>query len=211
MPFPVTLHPTGQVLIAPTSWADVTLATFVALRAPVESDQRTAAELLLGLEAGGLNQMAADDVPYLANLLDFANDASPVEELLPTPGLPQVGTLPYGILLEAQNHMRADQGRPLLAYGPYLLALYRVQLAYGKYDEAKVAAALQALLASPVTECYGDMAHFIGGYRTWLNGTPQTKPTTSTPKTTSSTPGVRKFLSGLGLFSGWTWPPGAPS
>lgn len=210
MPYQLPLS-NGQVLTVPTSWADVPLAQYVALLAPVEGDQRTAAELLLGLEAGGLNDLAADDIPYLANLLVFAGDASPVLELLPTPGLPEVGTLPYGTLLMAQQHIQADPERPLLAYGPYLLALYRVQLAYGKYDEAKVAACHEALLAAPVTECAGDMGHFIGGYRNWLNGTPQTKPTTSTPKTKSLMPGLRNWLSGLGLSLGWTARPAAPS
>lgn len=210
MPYQLPLSD-GQALTVPTSWADVTLAQYVALLAPAEGDQRTAAELLLGLDAGGLNELAADDIPYLANLLEFASDPSPVLELLPSPGLPEVGTLPYGTLLMAQQHIQADPERPLLAYGSYLLALYRVQLTYGKYDEAKVAACLAALLASPVTECAGDMGHFIGGYRNWLNGTPRTKPTTSNLKTKSSTPAAKKSGKGSGRFSAWMRQLAAPS
>lgn len=56
----------AQVLTVPTQWADVSLHTFVQLHAPEPDEHRTAAELLLGLETGGLNQLAADDVPYLA-------------------------------------------------------------------------------------------------------------------------------------------------
>lgn len=215
MPIPITLTAHGQpaqVLTVPTSWADVTLATFVTLHAPEPGEQCTAAELLLGLPAGGLGQLAADDVPYLANLLEFANDPSPVLELLPTPGLPDVGTLPYGTLVMAQQHLLANAERPMLASAPYLLALYRVQLAYGKYDEAKVAACLAALLAAPVTECYGDLSHFLQACRTWQPGTRQARPTTLTPMTKNSTPTrTRRWLSALGLSSAWTWPPVAAS
>ena len=106
---PTTLHLTtpdgavAQMLSVPTQWADVTLAQFVALLAPEPDDERSKAEVLLGLEGGGLNQLAADDVVYLANLLQFSKDVSPVLELLPTPGLPDVGALPYAALLLVQQ------------------------------------------------------------------------------------------------------------
>jgi hypothetical protein len=202
---------TALTLTVPTQWADVTLAQFVALYAPEAGDTRLRAEVLCGLEAGGLNQLAADDVQYLANLLEFATDPSPVLALLPTPGLPSVGSLPYGILLEAQQHMAADVERPWLAHGPYLLALYRVQLLWGKYSAEKVAACQAALLASPVTESYADAAFFLSSYKSWLSGTSPTKPTTMSPKTPSSKPGTRNWLSGLGLSLGWMQQPAATS
>ena len=187
MPTTLTLiTPDGQpaqVLTVPTSWADVSLAQFVALHAPTPGDERTAAELLLGLPAGGLGQLAADDVPYLANMLAFAQDASPVLALLPTPGLPDVGSLPYGTLLLAQAVFEAEPDRPALAYGPNLLALYRSQMVLGKYNGDHVAACLAALLAAPVTESYADLSHFLQACRNWQPGTRQTTPTTASPKT----------------------------
>jgi hypothetical protein len=216
MPTTLTLTtPDGQsaqVLHVPTRWLDVTLAQFVALHAPADGEPRTAAELLLGLEAGALGDLHIDEVQYFTNLLAFAADPSPVLELLPTPGLPDVGSQPYGCLVDVQQHLAEAPGRPWLAYGPYLLALYRVQVAYGRYDASKVAACEDALLAAPVTECYGDMAHFIGAWQTWLNATPQTQPTTVSLTTLNlrRTPS-RRWLKGLGLCWPWTWPQGAPS
>lgn len=212
MPTTLTLHPTGQVLTVPTSWADVSLAQFVALHAPAEAEPRTAAELLLGLDAGALGQLLVEEVQYFTNLLAFAADPSPVLELLPTPDLPDVGSQPYGCLVDVQQRLDADPGRPWLAHGPYLLALYRVQVAYGRYDAGKVAACEAALLAAPVTECYGDMAHFMGAWQTWLSATPPTQPTTPSRMMPSSTPiPTRRWLSGLGLCWPWTLQRMAPS
>lgn len=134
-------------LAVPTQWADVTLAQFVTLCAPAAQEARTAAEILCGLAAGTLENLAVRDVAYLTTLLTFAADPAPVLELLPTPGLPDVGTLPYGTLLLAQQHLSAHADQPPLFHFPHLLALYRVQLAFGKYDAARVAACEAALRA----------------------------------------------------------------
>jgi hypothetical protein len=207
MPTTLTLTtPDGQptqVLTVPTSWADVTLAQFVALYAPVAGDPRTAADLLLGLEAGSLNQLAADDVPYLANLIAFAADPSPVLELLPTPGLPDVGSLPYGCLLLVQQRFETNADLPDLASLPYLLAVYRCQLTYGNVDSERVDKFLTQLLAAPVTEVYADGAHFLAACRNWQAGTRQTKPTSTSPKKKSLMPAVKTWLRGLGLPSRW--------
>lgn len=200
MPTTLTLQPTGQVLTVPTSWADVTLGQYVALHAPDPQDQRTAAELLLGLEAGALNRLAAADVVYLSTLLAFATDPSPVLALLPTPGLPDVGTLPWGCLVLVQEHFRdeAYDGRPDLAHLPYVLAVYRCQLSWG--NTGKVEQLEQALLASPVTECYADAAFFLAAARRSLSGTsPTPNATTTTPTKKSWMPAARSWLSGLGL------------
>ena len=194
---------TAHMLTVPTQWRDVSLAQYVALMAPAADDTRRQAEVLCGLEAGALDQLAADDVAYLANLLAFAADPGPVLELLPTPGLPSVGSLPYGILLEAQQHMAADANRPWLAHGPYLLALYRVQLLWRKYDSAKVAACEAALLAAPVTESYADAAFFLSSYRTWLDASNPTKPTTTSPAAKRKKPATTNWLNGSGRFSAW--------
>jgi hypothetical protein len=165
----------------------------------------------MGLEAGGLDDLAADDVQYIANLLAFAADPSPVLELLPTPGLPSVGSQPYGVLLLAQQRMEAEPERPWLAYSAHLLALYRVQQMWGKCDLSRVAACEAALLASPVTEVYADAAFFLNSYRTWLNDSPSTKPTTTSPQTTKSRRVLKNSATALRRFWASIWPRAATS
>jgi hypothetical protein len=160
MPTTITLQPTGQLLTVPTKWADVTLAQFVALMAPEPGDTRTEAEVLCGLEAGGFGQLLVDQALIIVPLLAFAADASDVLERLPTPGLRDVGSMPYGTLRVAQDYIEAHEGRPWLAYGARLLALYRMTMLWGSAGGAKVAACEAALLASPVTEVYPDMLFF---------------------------------------------------
>jgi hypothetical protein len=201
----------AQVLTLPTKWADVSLEQFVALYAAAPDATHRAAEVLCGLEAGGLDNLAADDVKYLATLLGFAADPSSVLELLPTPNLPDIGSLPYGTLLLAQQYLEANPERPWVFYGPYLLALYRVQLAFGKYDAGKVAACEAALLAAPVTESYADAAFFLSSYRAWLSDTPPTKPTTATQTTKNLTPVSKGSRKGSGRFSAWMRSRAAPS
>lgn len=203
MPTTLTLHPTGQVLTVPTSWYDVTLATFVALQAPEPEDLRRPAEVLLGLDAGALDQLAADDVAYFANLLGFATEPEDVYALLPTPGLPEVGTLPYGTLLMAQQRFAADPEASWLRSAAYLLALYRVQMTYGKYDSKRVAACEAALLASPCTEAYPDAAFFLSSYRRYSNATGPMTRTTSSPATKKSKRVTSKSASGSGRCSAW--------
>ena len=208
---PLRTATTALALSVPTQWADVTLAQYVALFAPAADDARRPAEVLCGLEAGYLDSLAASDVHYLGNLLAFAADPSDVQALLPTPGLPDLGSLPYGIWLEAQNHVEANAERPWLAHAPYLLALYRVQLAYGKYSAPKVAACEAALLASPVTESYADAAFFLSSYRQSASGTPPMKPTTTKPATRSWTQVARSWASALARCWASIWRPAAPS
>ena len=200
---PLRSATTALALAVPTQWADVTLGQYIARFAPEPGDTRRPAEVLCGLSAGYLDNMAADDVRYLANLLAFSTDTTDVLALLPTPGLPDIGSLPYGILLEAQGYIGANPERPMLAHGPYLLALYRVQLAYGKYDVAKVAAAEAALLAAPVTESYADMNHFLNSWSNWLKGTNLSPKTKSSLKMQKSTRGANGLGKGLRRFSGW--------
>lgn len=208
MPTTLTLTAPGQpaqALTVPTSWADVPLAHFVALLAPEPGDQRTAAELLTGLDAGALGQLAADDVVYLANLLEFSSDPGPVLELLPPPGLPDVGALPWGCLVLCQQHFEANDERPALASLPYVLAVYRCQLAHGNTD--RLEQVLAQVLAAPVTEVYAEAQAFYSACQQSLSGTPRTRATTMTPPTKSSTPAAKSWLSGLGLRWPWTrWP-----
>lgn len=202
MPTTLTLQPTGQVLNVPTSWADVTLAQFVALHAPEPGEQRTVAELLLGLEAGALNQLAADDVPLIANLIAFAQDTSEVEALLPTPALPEVGGLPWGVLVLCQNQFQANAERPALASLPYVLAAYRCQLRYGNTD--RLEQVLAQVLAAPVVEVYADGMAFTSACQRSLSGTPRKTATTTSQPTKKSKPAASTWRSGLGLRWPWT-------
>jgi hypothetical protein len=215
MPTTITLAtPDGaqvKVLTVRTQWADVSLAEFVALYTGGPEAPHRAAEVLCGLEPGGLDDLAADDVKYIAPLLAYAADPSPVLELLPTPGLPDIGSLPYGTLLLAQQHLESAPDKPWIFYGPYLLALYRVQMTFGKYDAGKVAACEAALLAAPVTESYADASFFLSSYKAWLSDTPPTKPTTTTTKTKNSTLASKPLRNGSGRFSGWMRRLAAPS
>lgn len=205
MPFPLTLTPTNQRLLVPTSWADVPFGAFCDLLAPVEGEPRTAAEILLGLDAGALNQLAADDVGYIANLLAFAADPGPVLELLPPPSLPDVGSLPWGCLSLVQSRLASEPERPPLVHLPYVLAVYRAQLTYGSTDRAE---ALEAeLRLAPCTEVYPEAQAFYSACRRSLSGTPQTRATKPTTTTKNSTPGSKSWLSGLGLrFRSTPWP-----
>ena len=140
---------------------------------------------------------------FLRALRKQHTDPAPVLELLPTPGLPDIGSLPYGTLLLAQQHIEADPDRPLLAYGPHLLALYRVQLAYGKYDEGRVAACLAALLAAPVTESYADAAFFLASMQRWLSATPPTPTMPQSPSPKKRRPAARSWPNALAACSAW--------
>ncbi|MGI4736104.1 MAG: hypothetical protein ACRYG7_13085 [Janthinobacterium lividum] len=200
---PLVSATTALALSVPTQWVDVTLAQFVAIHAPEPTETRRKAEVLCNLPAGYLDDLAANDVAYLANLLAFSADPADVLALLPTPGLPDIGTLPYGVLLLAQQHVEAQGEREWLSAAPYLLALYRVQLVYGKYDQAKAEACEAALLAAPVTESYADCAFFLTSYRNYWSDTHQTKatPTAQNPKKRKLA--QKSLRSASGSFGTW--------
>ncbi|MGI4819893.1 MAG: hypothetical protein ACRYFV_01670 [Janthinobacterium lividum] len=207
MPYRLTLASTAPfqdlIVDVPTSWADVPLSVFLDVVAPLPDDSRMQAETLCGLPAGTLDALAAQDAVYLQNLLAFSQDASDVLAQLPTPGLPDIGTLPYGQLMMAQSYLEQNPDRPALAYGPYLCALYRTYLTWGKFDEAKVSACLAALLASPVLDVYADCSFFLNSYRQLRSGTPRTPTTTKTPKTKRLTQAASRLVKGSDRFSVW--------
>lgn len=176
----LTLTPTGQQLTVPTSWADVTLEQFLLLDGCADlEDKRTVPELLLGLEAGGLNQLAAQDAIYIANLVAFTLDKSDVYALLPPPGLPEPGTLPYGCLALVQMALAAEPDRPDLYHAPFVLSVYRTQMLWGKVEEGRRAACEAAVRASPVTEVLAEALAFCGRSRKLLSATSPMKQTTA--------------------------------
>ena len=192
----------------PTRWADVSLAQFVTLYTQPDA---APVEVLCQLPAGTLERLSVQAVEQLATLLTFATDTSPVLEALPTPGLPDIGSLSYGTLLLAQQYLTANPARPASFYMPRLLALYRMELVYGKYLAAKVTACEAALLATPVTETYPDAAFFLASLRRLQRGTPPTSPTTASPAMKSSTRAVKSWAKGSGRFSAWMRRLAAPS
>jgi hypothetical protein len=207
MPFDLLLTtPAGQptqTLTVPTQWRDVSLAQYVALYAPEPDDQRSRADVLCGLEAGGFNNLAVQDVPFISNLLEFSLDPSDVLELLPTPGLPDIASLPFGTLLAAQQYVESLPDRQPIAYGPYLLALYRTQMTWGKYSEAKVEACLAMLLASPCTEVAADASFFLKAYQRSLKITHLTPRTLPTPTITKRRQAMSGFQNASARCSAW--------
>ena len=198
-------------IIVPTGWADVSFSAFADRWAPGPDEQRLPAEILCGLEPGTLGRLSILDVEYVSNLLEFSQDPSEVMDRPATPGLPDIGGLPFGLLLDARQHIEEHAGRPWLAYGAYVLALYRVQLAFGKYDEARVAACEAALLAAPCGEVYADAAFFLSQYKQRSSGTnpaPKTPPSLTTKNTK---PGPKSLANALGRFSAWMRRQAVPS
>lgn len=196
MPTTLTLSPTGQTLTVPTRWADVSFEQFVALLAPPADETRTTADILLGLEAGALDQLAAADVAYLGHLLTFALDPTPVTELLPTPGLPDPGRLPWGCLVLCQQHYEAQADRPELVSLPFVLAVYRCQMRYGSTE--RLEEMLAEVLVAPVTETYPDAAFFHAAWPRSRSATPPTSATTTSLPTKKLKPARPTWLSALG-------------
>lgn len=192
-------------LVVPTSWADVTLDTYLRLHA---GDNTAMLSVLTGLDAATIDQLAADDVGYLANCLAFAADLSPLLELLPTPGLPEVGASPYGLLVLATQYVEElPEGTPGIEAAPYLYALYRCQQVWGKVDDAKIEAIRAAVLAEPVTKVYADVAFFLSSYRRATSVTRPTPTTTPSPKKRSWRQALKALVSGSGPSSPSTRPP----
>lgn len=185
----------------PTGWHEVTMATYLRTLTPHPTD--TLLSVLSGLSPAVIDQLQADDVTMLCTTLAFALDHTGLLELElePSPGLPDVGAQPYGLLALATAHINGlDEGVPALAAGPYLCALYRTHQVFGKTPDEKVASAEAAILASPVTEVYADCAAFLRGWSSSTHATKRTPTTTSPSKTRKWKPGLRSWLSGLGLF-----------
>ncbi|MBO2010880.1 hypothetical protein [Hymenobacter negativus] len=197
------LDTTPLAITVPTRWPDVSFATFVDYLAPAPDEQRLPAEILCGLDAGTLGALALTDAEYLLNLLAFSLDASDVLALPATPGLPDVGSLSYGAMLEVHQHLESQPDRPPLASMAYILAVYRCELLWGKYNEAKVSAAHTALLEAPCTEVYPDASHFMSSWRNWQKGTNPTPKTAPSSTTKKSTPVPKSWASGLARCFTW--------
>jgi hypothetical protein len=196
MPQTFTLTPSdgsdALTLTVPTSWGDVTLATY--LRLLTEPD---ALAVLLGLDSDTVGRIAADDAVYLVNALAFTADHGALAELEAEPGLLDVGTGPYSLLMLATQHIESlPDNTPGLVAAPYLFALYRCQQLYGKVDEAKVEAMRLAVLQEPVQRVYANCHFFIKGWRRSTSGTSPKKMNGSNPKKRNWKQALRSLVSG---------------
>jgi hypothetical protein len=160
----------GQPLTSvpmPITWPEVTLAQYLAVLA----DGPTAlASSLTGLSADALASLSPADQTLLASRLAFVLDPEPLLELLPTPGLLEIGQSAFGLLQQYQAYAAAHPTALPLAQGAYLYALYRAPTA-SRMPEAELAAAHAAVLAQPVTEVYADCTHFLASYERATMGT----------------------------------------
>lgn len=196
MPHHLTLTPSdgspSLPLTLPASWEDITLAQYLQLL--------TAPDVLVvltGLDAETIGRLAADDALYLAHCLAWAADATALDELLPTPGLSDVGQSNYGLLLLATAHIEAlPEGTPSLVAGPYLYALYQSHALWGKVDELKMNACQAAVLATPVTKALPDVAHFLRGWQRSMTATKRTPTTPSKPKKRSWRQALKSLVRG---------------
>lgn len=186
-------------LTLPTGWHEVTMATYLRTITPHPTDSLLS--ILSGLAPDVINQLQADDVTMLCHTIAFALDHTELLELEPSPGLPDVGAQPYGLLAVATAHVNGlDEGVPAIAAGPYLCALYRTHAMFGQMPDKRVTSVEAAILASPVTEVYADSAAFLRGWSNSTSATKRTPTTISNSKMPSSTPASRSWLKGLGLF-----------
>jgi hypothetical protein len=169
--FTLTDGTTPLTIVLPTSWADVTLETFLRLNG---ADELGMLAIFTGLDRDTMGRLAADDALYLANALAFAADITPILEQPADADLAEVGASPYGVLLLATAYVESlPEGTPGMAASPYLYALYRCQQLYGKVDDAKVEAMRLAVLAEPVAKVYANCAFFLNSYKRATSATPR--------------------------------------
>lgn len=190
----------------PTKWADVPMFQFVHLYG-VPNQHLAPAEILCNLPAGTLERLSVQAVTMLAILLDFANDPADVLELLPTPSLPDVGSMSYGSLSLVQQRVSAEPEATPLSHMAYILAIYRMEMLWGKYDPVKVLACEAALLLAPCTEVYPDASAFLSSWSNSLKGTNPTKTTTPNPSQRSTKRAVTNWANALARCFRSMWQP----
>jgi hypothetical protein len=160
----------GQLLAnvtVPTCLPDVTLAQWIAFVAPNSPEADSvmtglAPEVLATLQEAGRAQL-------LENLL-FLTDAPVLRELLPTPGLYEVGHCAFGLYGQALAYFEAHPELTRLAQGAYLHALYSAPTS-SKMPPEQLALTHAAVLAAPVTEVYADCQFFLASWERYQNGT----------------------------------------
>jgi hypothetical protein len=177
MPATLTLTTTAGQLLAnvtvPTCLPEVTLAQWLAFVAPNSPE---ADSVMTGLTPEIVATLREADRAQIMEHLLFLRDAAVLRELLPTPGLYEIGHCAYGLYLQALTHFEAHPDLTRAAQGAYLYALYSAP-AGSKMAPEKLAAAHAAVLAAPVTEVYADCQYFLASWERHVNGTTLPGPT----------------------------------
>lgn len=173
----LTLTTTDGQLLAnvtvPTCLPDVTLSQWLAFVAPNSPE---ADSVMTGLTPEVLATLQEADRAQLLEHLLFLTEAPVLRELLPTPGLYEIGHCAYGLQCQAQAYFDAHPGLTRLAQGAYLCALYSAPTGSTMAPE-QLAAAHAAVLAAPVTEVYADCQYFLASWERNHNGTTIPGPT----------------------------------
>lgn len=187
----------SYTLSVPTSWMDVTLQQYIDWQCSSEPDVCA----LAGITQPQLDRLAWQDAAYLVNLLAFSaqHPDSPV-----SPDLKDPGSATYGQLLLATQYFEAHPGKPDVWYAPYLYALYRSRVVYGRYDEDKMEQMRAAILLEPVGACFGDVTFIWAAWLLSMRATPPPPKTMPSPKRKSTRQALRNWVSGLGRCLPWT-------
>lgn len=148
-----------RCLKVPSKWSEITTAQFMRLL----SEPETSPLLILSdlteaqLEAG--NGIVGLDL--IVESLNFLNDVSDLQELLPDPYLPTIGGSTYGQLLLAMQYLDQRDGVLPLLNAPYLSALYRSQQLNKNISKQRIQRIEQAILESPITEVYAELTFYL--------------------------------------------------
>jgi hypothetical protein len=157
-----------QQIALPTTWADLTVAQYLALATPGAISLAT---VLPDLAPEVVAQLSDADQQLLADRVLAELDEQVLADLLPTHGLLEIGRSAYGLYDQAQQYLATIPNAHPLAHGAYLYALYRAPTG-SRADEQQLAAAHAAVLARPVTTVYADCLYFLASYRRVGTGAP---------------------------------------
>lgn len=157
-----------QQILLPATWADLTVAQYLALATPGAISLAT---VLPDLAPEVLAQLSETDQQLLADRVLTELDEQVLADLLPTHGLLEIGLSAYGLYEQAQQYLATIPDAHPLAHGAYLYALYRDPKG-NRADEQQLAAAHAAILARPVTEVYADCLYFLASYLRVGTGAP---------------------------------------
>lgn len=181
----------------PTSWADITVAQYLRLLTETELPRIC---VLTTLEEETLNQIAAQDAAYLFSCVAFVEDESELLELKPSPDLVDMGSASYGQLLLVQQFMAANPDQIMLAYAPWMYAVYESERQLRSFNSnARMQHLYEATLAAPLPTVYADLMAFLQAWSSFMRGSTRPQMTTN-PKTMSWRQVLRNWVSASPRF-----------